>query len=225
VYEWREQQELEQELTELREFHEVATLATELQELATELGDWLEMQDLEAEFELAFENYKERTIKTERALRRHMRKKKWRLYSLPGRRSWNSPGPDLIAYKNGSLMLLDNKAYLSPSSAGTPVYRASGISPKSLVTNLPQLINNLAARSGTPKGLLDQLRATYAAADAALKAGKSQIDKKDLPKKVQLVVTNAGGQSKGVGGTLDDRMKFIDLARRMGLTAKALGVK
>jgi cytochrome c1 len=89
------------------------------------------------------------------------------------------------------------------------------------VSNLPALIAQLQAQPGTPPALLAQLRATHAAAAKAAAAGTAMA----LPKKVQTVVTNAGGQSPGLSDTLRRAgVKFIDLARRMGLSASALGV-
>ena len=202
-------------------FGELAELTSELQELSSELGRWHEYQELESMLELAFENYKARTEATEKALREHLKRKKWAVHDLPGR-SWNSPGPDAVAFKNGSLLLLDNKAYLSPKAAGRPIRSASGLSPTSLVKNLPALIARVQATPGSPPELVAQLQRTYAAAQKAV-AGNTAMQ---LPTKVQRVVTNAGGISPGVSNALTATgMKFIDLARRMGLTAAKLGVK
>jgi hypothetical protein len=199
--------------------YELAELASELQELSAEMGEWFETLELEAAFELLYENYKARTEATEKAMRDHLHRKKWLVMDIPGR-SWNSPGPDAVAFKNGSLLLLDNKAYLSPSAAGKPVRTVSGLSAASLTKNLPALIGHLQAQPGTPPELLAQLQRTLAQA-AATKPGGTMV----MPKKVQTVVTNAGGLSPGVSDNLRKAgMKFIDLARRMGLTQAALGV-
>ncbi|MDP9389643.1 MAG: hypothetical protein M3Q48_17435 [Actinomycetota bacterium] len=199
---------------------EVVELTSELQELSAELGRWHQAQELEALLELAFENYKARTVATEKAMRKHLQNKQWKVLNLPGR-SWNSPGPDAVAFKNGSLLLLDNKAYLSPKAAGRPVKSATGLSAKSLAANLPALIAQLGAKPRTPPELLAQLQRTHAAAQAAVASGGAM----KLPPKVQRVITNAGGQSPGVHAALKQSgMKFIDLARRMGLTPTKLGV-
>ena len=192
-------------------------LVSELQEIA----DYYRDREVQMLLELAFENFKDRTIKTEEAMRNHLRNKQWTVLDLPGR-SWNSPGPDALAFKNGSLLLLDNKAFLSPSGSQRAVGSASGLSPQSLAKNLPALITQVRAMPNQDPRLLAQLLATQAAAASAAASGRPM----QLPKKVQRVVTNAGGRSPGLAPTMRAAgFKFIDLARRMaGLSPTALGL-
>jgi hypothetical protein len=112
----------------------------------------------------------------------------------------NAPGFDGVAYNpsTGHLVIYDNKAF----ARGGNVYDASAIS-KNFARNLGTLIGRVQNLSDMPQQqqILNKLTAARASLDSPT----------PWPEDVQVAVSNASGQSSGVGGKLaNGRISFID---------------
>jgi hypothetical protein len=113
----------------------------------------------------------------------------------------NAAGFDGVAYNptTDHLIIYDNKAF---ARAGN-VYDASAIT-KNFSQNLNALIGRVQKMSGMPgqQQILNKLTATQQALNTSAAA---------WPTNVQVAVSNAGGQSTGVGGKLaSGKISFID---------------
>jgi len=114
----------------------------------------------------------------------------------------NAPGFDGVAYNptTGHMVIYDNKAF---ARAGN-VYSATAIS-ENLSKNLANLANAVAARPDIPQQ--QAILTNINTARASLAPGSTTR----WPRSVQLAVSNASGQSSGVGGKLaNGTISFID---------------
>jgi hypothetical protein len=114
----------------------------------------------------------------------------------------NAAGFDGVAFNptTGHMVIYDNKAFKRDGN----VYSATAIS-QNLAQNLDGLYTRVSARSDIPQQ--QTILANINAARAALATGSGG----SWPKNVQLAVSNASGQSSGVGGKLaNGTIAFID---------------
>jgi hypothetical protein len=114
----------------------------------------------------------------------------------------NASGFDGVAFNptTGHMVIYDNKAFARDGN----VYSATAIS-KNLATNLQTLEDRVAARPDIPQQTT--IVANLRAARISLQPGPVS----PWPKSVQLAVSNASGQSTGVGGQLaNGTISFID---------------
>jgi hypothetical protein len=114
----------------------------------------------------------------------------------------NAAGFDGIAFNpnTGQMLIYDNKAFARTGN----VYSATAIS-ENLAKNLGTLEARVSARPDIPQQetILANIRAARAALTPASESG--------WPENVQLAVSNASGQSTGVGGKLaNGTIRFID---------------
>jgi hypothetical protein len=151
-----------------------------------------------------FENYSRRATTGERRMATWYRGNKW--HFLPGEpgHSWNSPGPDGIAWRddgNGGIEvdIVDNKALTHPRvpARGRLIRGVSALEPAALSGTLGRVLHALhhdAALKTLPQAT--KLRQTLMQAWQAMATGTP------LPAGVRRVVTNANGRSTGISPRL-----------------------
>lgn len=212
---------------ELTEFAELLAEEVELAEqrsLEAELEDAVRLEFEALQFDMAHD------AKTEASMRRRLRSRyQAHVRTIPGHLP-NSPGPDALALIDGKLYVVDNKGGKETRVGTDARGGAGGLSALALANTLPALVTRL-ERSKDPKdkAMLAKVKKTLAAAkrvvsreEAKYKRHRKAVRQAAMAtarmpamRDVKLMVTNAGGKSKGVGADLRRLgVEHLDIAGR-----------